>query len=121
SEITKNEIEKLRKQISTLPQNSIVILDAKHELQRLEDENFWNHLSADKIEFLKSVVKPLFRTVSDTDFKAMRFEKDIVEVSLAKLAEEKEKFETLDRKSTRLNSSHVKISYAVFCLKKKIK
>src|SRR5690606_40042419 len=25
-----------------------------------------------------------------------------------------------DRKSTRLNSSHVKISYAVFCLKKKI-
>src|SRR5690606_40915675 len=26
----------------------------------------------------------------------------------------------LDRKSTRLNSSHVKNSYAVFCLKKKI-
>src|SRR5699024_11931448 len=31
-------------------------------------------------------------------------------------------FETisLDRKSTRLNSSHVSISYAVFCLKKKM-
>src|SRR5690606_13359825 len=27
--------------------------------------------------------------------------------------------EKVDRKSTRLNSSHVKISYAVFCLKKK--
>src|SRR5690606_41343350 len=27
--------------------------------------------------------------------------------------------QALDRKSTRLNSSHVKISYAVFCLKKK--
>src|SRR5690606_40066418 len=27
--------------------------------------------------------------------------------------------EERDRKSTRLNSSHVKISYAVFCLKKK--
>src|SRR5207249_5628112 len=26
----------------------------------------------------------------------------------------------IDRKSTRLNSSHVSISYAVFCLKKKI-
>src|SRR5690606_39437600 len=26
---------------------------------------------------------------------------------------------TIDRKSTRLNSSHVKISYAVFCLKNK--
>src|SRR5690554_8088679 len=28
-------------------------------------------------------------------------------------------FTGLDRKSTRLNSSHVRISYAVFCLKKK--
>src|SRR3712207_8368592 len=28
--------------------------------------------------------------------------------------------ETEDRKSTRLNSSHANISYAVFCLKKKI-
>lgn len=94
-EIANKEIEKLRNQVATLPQNSIVILDAKHELQRLEDENFWNHLSSDKVEFLRSVVKPLFRTVSDTDFKAMRFEKDIVEVSLAKLCDEKEKFETL--------------------------
>src|SRR3712207_8147514 len=28
--------------------------------------------------------------------------------------------QTTDRKSTRLNSSHANISYAVFCLKKKI-
>lgn len=94
-DITIKEIEKLRTQIETLPQNSIVILDANHELQRLEDENFWNHLSDEKIEFLRSVVKPLFRTVSDTDFKAMRFEKDIVEVSLAHLAKEEEKYQTL--------------------------
>src|SRR3712207_8953854 len=30
-------------------------------------------------------------------------------------------FRRLDRKSTRLNSSHANISYAVFCLKKKNK
>src|SRR5690349_22362661 len=30
-------------------------------------------------------------------------------------------FRMTDRKSTRLNSSHVEISYAVFCLKKKKK
>src|SRR3989442_8610738 len=30
-------------------------------------------------------------------------------------------FMMIDRKSTRLNSSHVRISYAVFCLKKKKK
>src|SRR5947209_16717241 len=31
---------------------------------------------------------------------------------------ETDRFEYLDRKSTRLNSSHANISYAVFCLKK---
>src|SRR5690606_29045983 len=44
--------------------------------------------------------------------------------SLKKMSERSELFfreKTLDRKSTRLNSSHVKISYAVFCLKKKKK
>ena len=101
TEIVTNEIKKLRQQIATLPQNSIVILDAKHELQRVEDENFWNSIYSPSgrlggaFEFLKAVVKPLFRTVADSDFKAMRFEKDIVEVSLAKLSGEKEKFETL--------------------------
>src|SRR5690554_7365204 len=34
-------------------------------------------------------------------------------------AEENLRHPPLDRKSTRLNSSHVRISYAVFCLKKK--
>src|SRR5690554_7276269 len=36
-------------------------------------------------------------------------------------ANELEQIAHLDRKSTRLNSSHVRISYAVFCLKKKKK
>src|SRR3989442_10901629 len=34
-------------------------------------------------------------------------------------AEELQTPAQIDRKSTRLNSSHVRISYAVFCLKKK--
>src|SRR3712207_6964538 len=34
-------------------------------------------------------------------------------------AEESDAYYTRDRKSTRLNSSHANISYAVFCLKKK--
>src|SRR5699024_12681002 len=34
---------------------------------------------------------------------------------------QKHRLTWLDRKSTRLNSSHVSISYAVFCLKKKKK
>src|SRR5690554_7564526 len=38
-----------------------------------------------------------------------------------KLHREAKKVQNEDRKSTRLNSSHVRISYAVFCLKKKKK
>jgi type I restriction enzyme R subunit len=87
-EIVNKEILKIRKQIETLPKNSIVIMEANHELQRLDDDNFWTNVTADKMEFLKAYVKPLFRTVSDIDFKAMRFEKDIVEVSLAWLQKE---------------------------------
>jgi type I restriction enzyme R subunit len=44
---------------------------------------------------LRTVIKPLFRTIADADFKGMRFEKDIVEVSLAHLANEKDKYDTL--------------------------
>src|SRR3712207_8446084 len=38
---------------------------------------------------------------------------------LAVIQIEADRLSTADRKSTRLNSSHANISYAVFCLKKK--
>src|SRR5256885_5088571 len=37
------------------------------------------------------------------------------------ILEQNYQYDLLDRKSTRLNSSHLVISYAVFCLKKKKK
>src|SRR3712207_7274099 len=52
---------------------------------------------------------------------AIDFDKvDVVEVLGIGLTSIYEQFEDEDRKSTRLNSSHANISYAVFCLKKKI-
>src|SRR3712207_7453097 len=44
--------------------------------------------------------------------------RDLLEAVFASGALHRSK-EALDRKSTRLNSSHANISYAVFCLKKK--
>jgi type I restriction enzyme R subunit len=93
--IVLKEIAKLQKQINDLPQNSVIVLDAKNDLQSLDDANFWNYLSPEKIEFLRNIVKPLMRTISSMDFKAMSFERDIVEVSLAHLSGEKDKYETL--------------------------
>src|SRR3712207_8290144 len=59
--------------------------------------------------------------------KARKFLRDVLD-SMGVLAEIKIKEEDnvlkinlVDRKSTRLNSSHANISYAVFCLKKKNK
>ncbi len=94
-EIAEREITKLRKQITELPQSSVVIKEAATVLHRLEEENYWITLSHQKLEFLRSEIKPLFRTVSEADFKAMRFEKDLLEFSLARLNEEKERADTL--------------------------
>src|SRR3712207_7100519 len=54
------------------------------------DEGFYRALSDHPVPLLESAIKQL-----------------------------KDKSMSLDRKSTRLNSSHANISYAVFCLKKK--
>src|SRR5437899_7383963 len=42
-----------------------------------------------------------------------------VAFAVTTVVEDKDKRHSEDRKSTRLNSSHLGISYAVFCLKKK--
>ena len=93
--ITNKEISLLRKQIEELPGKSVVIQDAKADLAKVEDNVFWNKLTENKIDFLKNIIKPLFRTVSQVDFKIMRFRKDVLETSLAFLEEDKDKFETL--------------------------
>src|SRR5438445_13127368 len=59
-----------------------------------------------------------FRAMADVVRSQARIEPgDDAEVSASKLRA----VERTDRKSTRLNSSHANISYAVFCLKKKKK
>ncbi|KIL72340.1 DEAD/DEAH box helicase family protein [Bacillus badius] len=93
--VVEKEIIKFREQIQELPKNSVVIKESATDLKKVEDDNFWTTITHEKIEFLRSAVKPLFRTVSQSDFKAMRFQKDLLEASLAKLANELEKFEVL--------------------------
>lgn len=95
ADIAEREINKLRQQLAALPHNSVVIKEAAAALARLEEENYWISLTHKKIEFLRSEIKPLFRTVSEADFKAMRFERDVLEYSLALLMEGKEKADTL--------------------------
>ena len=93
--VAERETTKLRQQIANLPPTSVIIKEAAPALARLEEENFWISLDHHKLEFLRAEIKPLFRTVSEADFKAMRFERDLLEYALAKLREEMDKAGTL--------------------------
>lgn len=95
TQIAEREIEKLRHQIRELPKSSIVIREAAGKLDQLDEENFWITPNHQRLEFLRNEIKPLFRTISEADFKAMRFERDLLEYSLSRLSEEKEKADTL--------------------------
>src|SRR3989442_9711618 len=59
----------------------------------------------------------LFRSLSNSVEKVLRLVKE--KSGLPVHVEPDSTLPPKDRKSTRLNSSHVRISYAVFCLKKK--
>src|SRR5437660_10840093 len=61
------------------------------------------------------------RQLLEMVYKAHRDEPEHVTVVFDAAHGPKKRAETSHKKSTRLNSSHVAISYAVFCLKKKKK
>jgi type I restriction enzyme R subunit len=95
TDIAAREIAKLCLQIATLPKESVVIREAATSLSRIGGQSFWSSLTHAKLEFLRAEIKPLFRTVSEADFKAMRFERDLLEHSLALLNEDKGQAETI--------------------------
>jgi type I restriction enzyme, R subunit len=93
--VAAKEIDLLRAQIDSLPRNSVTVKDVQAHLLKCNESTFWNPLSADNIAFLRHAVQPLFRVVSQADFKAMRFEKDVLEASLAFLKGDKDKYAAL--------------------------
>ncbi len=94
NEIAAKEITLLRQQINELPKKSVTIIEAASVLAKIADENYWTVLSTQKIEFLRNEIKPLFRTLSQVDFKAMRFNKDVLALSLILLNEQQDQFDT---------------------------
>src|SRR5256885_3387648 len=69
-------------------------------------------LGIDTADFKKRIITSI---IKNSRYKPSVFEPLISDTLFARLNESMYK----DRKSTRLNSSHLVISYAVFCLKKK--
>src|SRR5699024_12191149 len=69
----------------------------------------------------KTFNEALYKAFLGAGVRLPKFKKMIITVKDADKLDAVDIARRLDRKSTRLNSSHVSISYAVFCLKKKIK
>ncbi|MCP3942747.1 MAG: hypothetical protein GY710_14850 [Desulfobacteraceae bacterium] len=90
-------IAKLQQDLQKLPSNNVVILDAKSKLNKLTDV-FWSKLDADKKEYLSKEISPLMRTRTAEDFKAMSFELNVTNYSIATL----EDSETSQKKAVAL-------------------
>ncbi|MBW1895217.1 MAG: DEAD/DEAH box helicase family protein, partial [Deltaproteobacteria bacterium] len=88
-------INALRNDISSLPENSVIVIDSKSDLAKTEDDSFWNTLSDNKIKFLENKIARVMRALSNADFKAMCFELDVTDTATTRILGDKDKFETL--------------------------
>lgn len=95
TDIALKEIETFRNQLKALPAESVVIQDAQATLVKALKADFWENLDVTSFDFLRDLILPLFRTMSQSDFKKMRFEKDVLETSLAHLTNDSDVFEIL--------------------------
>src|SRR5699024_12448551 len=105
--------------ISTTPPHSLYSLfpSYAHPTSSLYTLSLHDALPIYAISFIPHVGVPIRNIflLSDTNLKNINSR----ELHVRLLNSTPTFFPLIDRKSTRLNSSHVSISYAVFCLKKK--
>jgi type I restriction enzyme R subunit len=98
SQIVKNELDYLKKQLDLLPENSIEIKDSLQKIRSLKASDFWEKPTFQEIESIRNEIKPLFKTVTQADFKEMRFEKEALDLSFSILADDKMKTEAQTKK-----------------------
>lgn len=94
-DIVEQEVDNVQTMIGWLPGNSVTIMEARNAIQPIYTDEFWNKFNEEKVDFLKEHVMPLMKTVSRPDFKTLRFIRDIVRVSTAKLEEDQDQFDAL--------------------------
>src|SRR5690625_6722352 len=98
--------------INLMPEMTVTHREKAHALLKADADKILRLIEV-QIKNLTMPQCPLYEEVLDTQMFGLSREIDFA-VRLNLITER-------DRKSTRLNSSHVAISYAVFCLKKKKK
>src|SRR5699024_11311440 len=95
---------------------------AKYKLPTLNEAIIWMHFPASELHLKQARRRFVYEELLLFQIKMQLLRKISRESEYGEGIKIDEKvINELDRKSTRLNSSHVSISYAVFCLKKKKK
>jgi type I restriction enzyme R subunit len=85
AEVAERVVTDLRSDIAALPANNVVVLERQAELAAVRADGFWTRLAADDIAYLRRTIAPILRAQSDADFRALRFETDVVEYGTALL------------------------------------
>ena len=75
----------LRADLAALPANNVVVKERQAELARVLADGYWARFKRDDLAFLRQTIAPILRAKSDADFKALRFETDVVEFGTALL------------------------------------
>lgn len=85
----------IRQDIASLPKNNVVVREAAKDIAAVDKDEFWKKPSKADLEFLRLHIAPVMRARSEVDFKAMRFEMELVELSTAMLENDKDKLQVI--------------------------
>lgn len=88
-------IKHLRDDLQSLPGNSVIVLEAKGDLDPVMEDDYWRRMDDRKIDDLRRVIAPVMRAKSQSDFKAMRFEMNVVQLATAHINQQLDRYEIL--------------------------
>lgn len=91
-DVVASVIADLRSDLAALPANNVVVKDKQADLDVASTDQFWTQIKAEDIAWLRAAVAPVMRARSGADFKAMRFETEVVEIGTAMLNDDSETF-----------------------------
>ncbi len=86
---------RLRADLAALPANNIVVLENQVELARVLGEVWWQRIGAAELAYLRRTIAPVMRAKSEADFKALRFETDVVDFGTAVLVGNRDAMDAL--------------------------
>jgi type I restriction enzyme R subunit len=94
-EVVASVVGDLRRDIAELPENNVIVADNQAELATAGNEEFWKRIDEEAVGFLRKSIAPVLRARSDADFKAMRFELEVVELGTALITGDRDTFEAI--------------------------